>query len=209
MTPTLDDSDTNLSLLVKLQENPSHEEIWPVFVDKYGKVIYSWCLRWGTSKEDAEDILQQTLLLVFLKVDLFKHGGRFSFRAWLRQIAKFTWLKIVEKTKRTKPLEFCQLKTLSTLHVLKSGNARTDLLQEFDQLACAEIRSLAFERVKQRVSDVTWQAFLLSNHDKVPGKVIAEQLGISLGAVRVAAFRVRSMLNQELAAIDPSFVPPK
>lgn len=209
MTTTLDNSDTNLSLLGKLQENPSHEDLWPVFVEKYGNVIYCWCLKWGASVEDAEDILQQTLLLVFLKVELFKHGGKFSFRTWLRQIAKFTWLKVVEKTKYTKPLDHDELDQLSSVNALKSGNARSDLLEQFDMLACAEIRSLAFERVRQRVNDVTWQAFILSDHDSVPGKEIAEQLGITLGAVRVAAFRVRTMLNQELAIIDPTFVPPK
>lgn len=200
----LENSDTHLSLLAKLKESSSHEDLWPLFVEKYGKVIYSWCLKWGTSKEDAEDILQQTLLQVFLKVELFQHSGKFTFRSWLRQIAKHTWLKIVEKTTRTKFLDENQLERLATMKVLKSHHARNDLLQQFDQIACEEIRSLAFERVKQRVTEATWQAYLLNDHERMSGKEIAEKLGISVGAVRVAAFRVRNMLSDELSVIDPT-----
>lgn len=196
-------SDTRSSFLAKLKDGSSQEDLWPVFVDKYGKAIFAWCRRWGASSEDAEDILQMTLLQVFLKVERFEHGGRYTFRAWLRQIARNLWLKVVERSSRTRILDDGQIERLATMKLLKSHEARQDLLSQFDQIACDEIRCLAFERVRQRVNEVTWQAYVLNDHERMAGKEIAEKLGVTLGAVRVASFRVRNMLTEELTAIDP------
>lgn len=191
-------------MLAMLRDGSAADELWPVFVEKYGRVIFYWCSKWGASREDAEDILQMTLLQVFLKIELFEHGGSHSFRNWLRQIAKNIWLKIVERTSRTKFVEVGQVERLAALKALKSYEARNDLLTEFDRIACEEIRNLACERVRKRVNDSTWQAFVLSDFEKRPGHEIAERLGLSQGAARVASFRVRNMLKEEIAAIDPA-----
>jgi RNA polymerase sigma factor (sigma-70 family) len=209
MSSTYINSDTHSSLLASLKSDSPQENPWPLFVAKYGQAIYAWCLRWGASHEDAEDILQLTLLQVFLKVERFERTGRFSFQGWLRQIARNIWLKIVEKNARTHCLEDDQIERLAGLNGLNSFDARKDLLHQFDQIACDEIRRLAFDRVQSRVSEATWNAFLLNDHERMPGREIAEKLGISLGAVRVASFRVRHMLNEELAVIDPAFALPE
>lgn len=199
------DSSTKLSLLAKLADAQSRAEVWPTFVEKYGKAIYAWCLKWGASAEDAEDIVQQTLLTVFLKLELFKHGGRFTFRGWLRQIARHTWLKIIEKTAKSKPVDTEEMERLSSIKLLKTVGAREDLINSFDQLACEEIRDMAFAKVRERVSEQTWQAYILNDHEQLPGTETAKRLGITVGAVRLSAYRVRLMLNDELARIDPSF----
>jgi len=120
----------------------------------------------------------------------------------MRQIARNVWLRIVEKSLRQRKA----LEVIAEIHpdtkCLRSGQAREDLLRQFDEVACEEIRSLAFERVRQRVSANTWNAFLLCDHDRMPGKIVAERLGMSLKAVHLAAIRVRRMLTEELIRID-------
>lgn len=124
------DSSTKLSLLAKLADGQSRAEVWPTFVEKYGKAIYAWCLKWGASAEDAEDIVQQTLLTVFLKLELFKHGGRLTFRGWLRQIARHTWLKIIEKTAKSKPVDTEEMERLSSIKLLQqSGLVKISLIR--------------------------------------------------------------------------------
>lgn len=199
------DSSTKLSLLAKLADAQSRVDVWPTFVETYGKAIYTWCLKWGASVEDAEDIVQQTLLTVFLKLELFKHGGRYTFRGWLRQIARHTWLKIIEKTSRAKIVDSEEIERLSSIKSLKTAGARDDLINVFDRLACDEIRDMAFSRVRERVSEQTWAAYILNDHDQLPGVETAARLGITVGAVRLSAYRVRLMLNDELVRIDPSF----
>lgn len=199
------DSSTRLSFLANLSDSQSRMEVWPLFVETYGKAIYHWSVKWGASPADAEDIVQQTLLTVFLKIEKFQHGGRFTFRAWLRQIARYTWMNIFEKASRTEVLPVDDVEHLISLQRLKSPAAREDLINRFDQLACEEIRDLAFTRVRERVSEQTWNIFYQFEHEGRPGAEIAEEFGITPGSVRLAAFRVRQFLNEEVTRIDPSF----
>lgn len=202
----LTNSSTKMSLLAKLADDKGREDVWPTFVERYGKAIHAWCLKWGASSEDAEDIVQQTLLTVFLKLEHFKHGGRYTFRAWLRQIARHTWLKIIEKSAKATVVDSDEMERLTSIKSLKTIGARDDLINAFDQLACEEIRDMAFSKVRERVSEQTWQAYIMSDHDKSSGVEIASHLGMSIGAVRLSAYRVRLMLNDELARIDPTII---
>lgn len=197
--------DTKPSLILKLRNSSCQEEVWPEFVNRYGSLVYVWCLRWGAPPQDAEDIVQQTLLKVFLKIDGFEKKGPGTFRAWMRRIAHNVWLKIVEKTMSQRKILGELAEFREGFKPLRSGKAREDLLKSFDELACEEIRSLAFESVRQRVRTQTWEAFLLCDHDRLPGKMVAQRLGISLKAVHLAAIRVRRLLNEELRRIDPTW----
>lgn len=198
------ESSTRLSFLAKLNNSPNELEVWEIFVEKYGRAIYQWCIVWGASVSDAEDIVQQTLLVVFRKVQEFQHGGKLSFRAWLRQIAKYTWMNVFGKASRTVLLPIEDVEHLISVKELKTSAARADLIHRFDELACEEIRDLAFARVRERVSEQTWAIFMLFEHEKLSGSEIAERFHIREGAVRLAAYRVRRMLNEEVVCIDPS-----
>lgn len=200
------DSSTNLTFLAKLSDAKKAEEVWPHFVESYGKAIYQWVINWGASQADAEDIVQQTLLTVFLKVKQFHREGRFTFRTWIRQIARYTWLNVYQKASRTELLPVDEIDRIICLEKLKTSAAREDLINSFDQLACAEIRDLAFSRVRQRVNEQTWNIFFLFEHEGRSGLEIAEQFGVSHVAVRLAAFRVRQMLNEEVSLIDTSII---
>lgn len=190
--------DTKPSLIPKLRDAAFREEVWPEFVSRYGSLVYDWCIRWGAPAEEAEDIVQQTLLSVFLHIDAFERQGPGAFRAWMRQIARNVWLRIVEKTLRQRRM----MREIAESRTLRSGLAREELLRKFDEVACEEVRSLTFERVRQRVSPNTWEAFYLCDHERIPGKIVAERLGISLKAVHLAAIRVRRMLAEELLRIE-------
>lgn len=200
------DSQTSLTFLAKLRDARSTDEVWPHFVESYGKLIYDWALKWGASPADAEDIVQQTLLTVYLKVNQFRREGRFTFRSWIRQIARYTWMNVFQKASRTELLPVDQIDRIVSLNKLKTSAARADLISCFDELACTEIRDLAFSKVQKRVSEQTWTIFILFEHDGLSGLEIAEKLGISHGSVRLAAFRVRQMLNEEVARIDNGII---
>lgn len=201
-SPSLD-SRTHLSLLVRLCDNSRRDEAWDVFANKYGGQIYRWCRHWGAEPADAEDITQETLLAVYLRIVRYEHGGRYSFRAWLRKIAKRVWIKVLERSVRNKALGAGQSVENESIQKLVSTKARDDLLHRFDDMAREEIRDLVFNRVKSRVAENTWNAYLMNDHEKQSGEEIAEKLGMTVGAVHVSAHRVRKMIREELAIIDP------
>ena len=55
-------SATDVSLLLRLRQNPTDQAAWGNFVDRYGRRIYLWCRHWQLQEADAEDVTQNVLL---------------------------------------------------------------------------------------------------------------------------------------------------
>jgi len=53
--------------------------------DKYSPLLLGICLRYAESREEAEDILQDSFMRIYFNIDGFKGTG--SFPGWLRKIA--------------------------------------------------------------------------------------------------------------------------
>ncbi len=57
------ESRTHRTLLARLaQSGGGNQEAWSEFVDRYGRRIYGWCLRWRLQDADAQDVTQIVLL---------------------------------------------------------------------------------------------------------------------------------------------------
>ena len=57
------DSQTNVSLLLRVARSGSPDQAaWAQFVDRYGRKVYQWCLRWHLQEADAQDVTQVVLL---------------------------------------------------------------------------------------------------------------------------------------------------
>ncbi len=77
--------DTSLSLLERLQRNPS-ESAWRDVVELYSPLLDDWLTRFKLQGADREDLVQESLTTVLQHVGSFRHGGQGSFRAWLRAV---------------------------------------------------------------------------------------------------------------------------
>jgi len=56
-----------------------------VLYDKYSRLLLGVCLRYASDKAEAEDILQESFLKIFLNIKDFTGTG--SFIGWLRKVA--------------------------------------------------------------------------------------------------------------------------
>jgi RNA polymerase sigma factor (sigma-70 family) len=52
--------------------------------DKYSPLLLGICLRYAASREEAEDILQESFMKIFFSIEDFRGAG--SFAGWLRKI---------------------------------------------------------------------------------------------------------------------------
>jgi RNA polymerase sigma factor (sigma-70 family) len=200
--PIESDSSTHSSLLVALTSS-DQGAVWSVFVEKYGQLLYYWCGRWGASPDDSDDIVQETLLNVFKSIDSFQIQPNGSFRAWLKIIAWRCWNLIYEKQQRSLQGNRPLLQSLVFENADREVRARSELLNQFDQVARDEILELAFSRVRARVEPRTWEIFErieLLEQDPV---VLTTELNVTIGAVYAAKCRVRKMIHQEITLIDP------
>lgn len=66
--------------------------------NKYSTRMLAVCYRFAPNREDAEDMLQEGFIKVFLQVHSFENRG--SFEGWIRRIIVHTCINILKKNKK-------------------------------------------------------------------------------------------------------------
>ncbi len=66
--------------------------------NKYSSKMLAVCYRFSQSREDAEDMLQEGFIKVFLQIHTFENRG--SFEGWIRRIIVHTAINILKKNKK-------------------------------------------------------------------------------------------------------------
>jgi RNA polymerase sigma-70 factor (ECF subfamily) len=180
--------DTPLSLLERLRR-PADRDAWDRFVRLYTPLLYHWACRLGLQESDAADLVQDALTLLFRKLPDFSYDPSRSFRGWLRTVLLNLW-----RTRRRLPAPPVQ-----------AGEAALDSLareEEAPDLDEAEYRrhlaGRALELMRTDFRPATWKAFWECAVAGRPTAEVAAELGMSVGAVRVARSRVLARLRQEL-----------
>ena len=79
---------TSVSLLAQIGRDRQDPVAWRRFVDRYGKRIYEWCLNRQLQPVDAEDVTQEVLLKLAVRLGEFEYDQSQSFRGWLRRITE-------------------------------------------------------------------------------------------------------------------------
>ena len=65
------------------------EESWQEFFDTYGRLIYRMAMKAGLSDAEAQDVVQETIILVARKMPGFKYDPAIgSFKSWLRLLTR-------------------------------------------------------------------------------------------------------------------------
>jgi len=79
---------TRRSLLTRLK-NWDDQQGWQRFFDTYWKLLYSVARHMGLNESDAEDVVQETILMVAKQMPDFRYDPQLgSFKSWLMLIAR-------------------------------------------------------------------------------------------------------------------------
>ncbi len=198
-----DDSRTRVSLLLAIQAG-GNVDAWDLFCRKYGPRILGWCRKWGASPQDAEDILQETLVVVYRRMVDFQYNPSLSFRAWLKTVARHLHRDIDEKTGNFLP----RPAIAGTVRAVDAaGHSEAPAIDEYrsllDQIADEELFALALERVRAKTPPRVWQCYERSVLLHLSGKDVANQLHITEGYARLNVHRVKKLIEKELESLDP------
>jgi RNA polymerase sigma-70 factor (ECF subfamily) len=68
--------------------------------DKYAPTLMGICIRYSSSREEAEDMLQEGLLNIYANIKTYKGTG--SFEGWLKRIVINTAITKLKKKKKNK-----------------------------------------------------------------------------------------------------------
>jgi len=86
-------TDEQLVQKCNLQDPAAQRELY----EKFSRKMFGVCLRYGNSKESAEDLLQEGFVKVFIKLSSFKNEG--SLEGWIRRVIVNTALDHLRQQK--------------------------------------------------------------------------------------------------------------
>src|SRR5689334_21828175 len=89
-------SQTELTYLAAARKGDQQQ--FASLVEPYRRELRAYCYQLLGSLEDAEDIVQETMLRAWRRLETFE--GRSSFRAWLYKIATNACLDVISKASR-------------------------------------------------------------------------------------------------------------
>jgi RNA polymerase sigma-70 factor (ECF subfamily) len=184
---------THSSLLARLGQDPTDQDAWAVFAERYGPRILTWCRHWGLQEADAQDVTQAVLVQLAAKMRSFVYDPSRSFRAWLKTLAHHAWCDFVSDRRRG---------GAAGLEALQGVPARDDLLARLEQQFDLELLELATARVRERVAAATWEAFRLTALEGLSGAEAAQRLGMQVAAVFKARSNVQRMLQDTLRELE-------
>ncbi|QGJ72216.1 RNA polymerase subunit sigma [Planctomycetales bacterium 10988] len=195
---TLLESKTHISLLAKLQKDDRDERAWREFVDRYGSRIYAWCLRRSLQPADAEDITQQVLVRMTVRLGEFTYDETLSFRGWLRRITENAITDLFRERSRAAQ----RTGQPSSIEFLDQTEAREDLFERLKDLFDLEVLDEAKSRVQERVNAKRWQAWYMMAVENLPALEVAEKLSMRIATAYTARSQVQELIRQEVQKLD-------
>jgi RNA polymerase sigma-70 factor (ECF subfamily) len=179
-----------MSLLARLRQ-PKDDAAWTRFVHLYTPLLYSWATRTGLQDSDAADLVQEVFAHLLRKLPEFQYDPALRFRAWLRTVTMNLWRDRHRRRRAPEPAGDALPEPVApdSLAALIDREYRDRLVQRAMQLMQADFQP------------ATWQACWQVVVDGRSADDVGQALGLSVGAVYAAKFRVLTRLRQELEGL--------
>jgi RNA polymerase sigma-70 factor (ECF subfamily) len=187
--------ETSVSLLERLAGTPTDDD-WRRLHDLYQPLLRAWIARAGVSPADADDLVQEVLLVVFREVAGFDRQRPGAFRSWLRTILVHR-LRDFFRSARYRPVATGDSSFLDRLNELESPDSALSRQweREHDEYVVARL----LRAVQPDFSPTTWQAFQRYVMEGQPAASVAQELNLSIDSVLAAKSRILRRLREELA----------
>ena len=203
-TETDDFIPTRRSLLARLKDW-GDQESWQVFFDTYWRLIYGIARKAGLSEDEAQDVVQETVLSVAKTMKTFHYDPAVcSFKGWLYLLTR---RRIADRLRRRE-------REPSAGEPLPETDAGSDAVESLAELTVLPSESVwdeewernlldaAMARVKQKASPLQFQIF---DYYVLKGWRVAEvtrTLEVSRAQVYLAKHRVSALLKKEVKRLE-------
>jgi RNA polymerase sigma-70 factor (ECF subfamily) len=168
---------------------------WERFDQLYRPFIHGWLLRQSTPRQDVDDLAQEVMSLIFQELPNFQHNGRAgAFRTWVRLITT-NRLRTYWHGGRGRPVATGDTQFLQALQELEDPHST--LTRRWEKEHDAHIVARLLELMAQEFEPATLQAFRRLTFENAAPQAVADELGMSLGAVYIAKSRVLRRLREE------------
>lgn len=190
-------TDTHPSLLARVRDG-ADRLAWEEFVALYAPVVYGYAIKHGLQDADAADFTQDTMLTLMRTLKSFEYDrNKGTFRGWLVTVLR-------NRLKRG----------TVTAARMERGSGDSAVLQQLSELPNPQLDETlehemrlsefhwAAQRVREEFQASTWAAFWQTTVEGLAIRQVADQLGITSGAVYVARSRVLARIRSEVLAAE-------
>lgn len=208
MATKLDDFiPTRASLLSRLK-NWDNQEGWRDFFNTYWKLLYSVALKRGLTEQEAQDVVQETIISVAKTMSGFQYNpARCSFKGWLRHL---TDKRIADQFRRRKKghesLDASEAHSPDTdfatfsNRVADPNTATPDALWEEEWKR--SLLDAAIENVKKQVSPKQFRIFHRCVVEGQPPAEVAKTFEVNMAQVYLAKHRVSALVKKEVKRLE-------
>lgn len=189
---------TSISLIERVR-GETDSPAWQRFVEIYRPLLMRWTHRFDVQNNDAEDLVQDVMLVVMRELPQFQHNERTgAFRNWLRTIL-VNRLRDFWRGRQYRPVATGQTDFQRQLNELAQEHSEVSRIwnREHDEFVMKKL----METVQSQFEPQTWLAFRRQVIDGLRADAVAEELGMKPGAVYMAKSRVLSALRHESAGL--------
>jgi len=197
---------TRKSLIERLN-NWEDQRTWNEFYQTYWRLVYSVATKSGLTREEAFDVVQETIIAIARQVQKGQYDPRAgSFKAWLLQMTRWRILDVFRARKRQPSLSNqgnADSEDSQNLAMDRLSQEKDNLLESiWDREWRDNISSAALERVKSKVSPRQFQIFDCYVMKGWGVKKTAEALGINAAQVYLAKHRVGNLVKKEIQGLE-------
>jgi RNA polymerase sigma-70 factor (ECF subfamily) len=187
-----DSQSGSTSLIQRLKAQDA--QAWQRLLDLYVPLVFSWCRRAEMRSQDSADVVQEVFRAVYRGIADFRYERpEDTFRGWLRTIARN---KIQDHFRRRAKQPIARGGTDAQQRLLEV--AESESADAPNSRPLAGLMHRALDLVRNEFENHTWQAFWLMSVENRSSSEVAQQLGMTVGAVRQAKYKVLRRLRQEL-----------
>jgi len=164
-------------------------------VTEYRNRIYHLGLRLTSSEQDAEDILQETFLIMIRKIHQFQ--GKSSFYTWLYRIAMNTGLRKL----KSKPHKY-QHVSIDDPDIEKISSAAASDWPTFDYSQISEKRfRKKLDELVEKLPEIYRTVFILRDLHELSTEDTSKILQLTPSNTKIRLMRARNFLKEQLEGL--------
>jgi RNA polymerase sigma factor (sigma-70 family) len=192
---------TRHSLLERLKRLDDQES-WRDFFNLYWGLLYSTAIKAGLSDSEAQDVVQDTIIMVSRKMEGFKYDPAVdSFKGWLLYLTRKRIAMECRRRargRRQTPAGPDEAHELNAKIEALADPAGPGLEKVWEEEWRKTMWDAAIARVKEQVALKQFQMFDLYVVKERSAREVAQVLGVAVAQVYLAKHRISALVKQEL-----------
>jgi RNA polymerase sigma factor (sigma-70 family) len=179
---------------------------WRTFFDTYWRLIYNVARKSGLSDDEAQDVVQETVIAVARKMPEFRYDpAQGSFKRWLLLISRRRIQDHLRRVYSTRELATHASEGLEEVNEtvptsMTPPDAQMDA--DWEQEWRENIFQIALARVRQQANPKHYQVFDCCVLQSMRASVVASMLGLSSAQVYLAKHRISIAVKRAAKEVE-------